>query len=287
MQCARGDAGLSPKRAEPLGQPPGRERRSQLVSEHEVEVDVRGSSEGASGMICQTSLTSTRPGWVSEPARPGQRIWKEALGDAAAGSLPFWSFPGLKPEIAGREALARTCDAKRVPVLTAIAGGSVSGLRARGTEEPSAGEPRGGRVQSNSGERGSDQSDRPIGDLIKQLSEQTSTLVRKEMEFARAEMRQKGKAAGVGAGMFGGAGLFGLLALGALTACFILALAEATAGWLAALIVTLAYGALAGILALTGRTKVREAKPPVPTQAKESVREDLERIKERVTGARS
>jgi MFS family permease len=142
-------------------------------------------------------------------------------------------------------------------------------------------------MQSTPGERGSDQSDRPIGDLVKQLSEQTSTLVRKELELASAEMRQKGRAAGLGAGMFGGAGLFGLLALGALTACFILALAEAMDGWLAALIVTLAYGAIAGILALTGRRKVREATPPVPTQAKESVREDLERTKERATGARS
>jgi hypothetical protein len=94
-------------------------------------------------------------------------------------------------------------------------------------------------------------------------------------------MRQKGKAAGLGAGMVGAAGLFGLLALGALTACFILALAEAMDGWLAALIVTLGYAAAAGILALTGKRKVSEATPPVPEQAKESVSEDLERTKER------
>jgi uncharacterized membrane protein YqjE len=142
-------------------------------------------------------------------------------------------------------------------------------------------------VQSTPGERQSDQSDRSVGDLAKQLSEQTSTLVRKELELARAEMTQKGKAAGLGAGMFGGAGLFGLLALGALTACFILALAEAMDGWLAALIVTLAYGAIAGILALTGKRKLREATPPVPEQAKESVREDVERMKERAKAARS
>ena len=142
-------------------------------------------------------------------------------------------------------------------------------------------------MQSTPGERQSDQSDRSVGDLVKQLSEQTSTLVRKELELARAEMAQKGKAAGLGAGMFGGAGLFGLLALGALTACFILALAEAMDGWLAALIVTLAYGAIAGILALNGKRKLREATPPVPEQAKESVREDVERMKERAKAARS
>jgi MFS family permease len=142
-------------------------------------------------------------------------------------------------------------------------------------------------MKSTPGERRSDETDRPISDLIKQLSEQSSTLVRKEMELARAEMRQKGKAAGLGAGMFGGAGLFAVLALGALTACFILALAEAMDGWLAALIVTAAYGAIAGVLALIGKSKVQEATPPVPEQTKDSVREDLERTKERAKAARS
>jgi uncharacterized membrane protein YqjE len=142
-------------------------------------------------------------------------------------------------------------------------------------------------MQPTTGERHADQGDRPIGELVKQLSEQTSTLVRKELELARAEMTQKGKAAGLGAGMFGGAGLFGLLALGALTACFILALSKAMDGWLAALIVTVAYAAIAGVLALTGKTKVKEAGPPVPEQAKESVREDVEWTKQRAKAARS
>jgi MFS family permease len=132
-----------------------------------------------------------------------------------------------------------------------------------------------------------DQTDRPIGELVKQLSEQTSTLVRQELELARAEMTQKGKVAGIGAGMFGAAGLFGLLALGALTACFILALAEAVDGWLAALIVTAVYAAIAGVLALTGKNKIQEAGPPVPEQAKESVRRDVEWTKERAKAARN
>ena len=142
-------------------------------------------------------------------------------------------------------------------------------------------------MQSTQGESHSNQTDRPVGELVKQLSEQTSTLVRKELELARAEMTRKGKAAGIGAGMFGGAGLFGMLALGTLTACLILALAEAMDGWLAALIVTVAYAAIAGVLALTGKSKVKEATPPVPEQAKDSVREDLEWTKERARAARS
>ena len=117
--------------------------------------------------------------------------------------------------------------------------------------------------------------DRPIGELLKQLSEQTSTLVRQELDLAKAELGEKGKRAGLGAGMFGGAGLLAVLALGALTACAILALATAVTAWLAALIVAAVLGAIAGVLALTGKTKVEQATPPVPEQAVGSVKEDV------------
>ena len=114
-----------------------------------------------------------------------------------------------------------------------------------------------------------------VAELVKRLSEQTSTLARQEVELAKAELGEKGKRAGQGAGMFGGAGVFGLYALGALTAAAILALATAIAGWLAALIVAMVYGAIAGVLALTGKKKVAQATPPVPEQATESVKEDV------------
>lgn len=117
--------------------------------------------------------------------------------------------------------------------------------------------------------------DATVAELVKRLSEQTSTLARHEVELAKAELGEKGKRAGQGAGMFGGAGVFGLYALGALTAAAILALATAVAGWLAALIVALVYGAIAGVLALTGKKKVTQAAPPVPEQATESVKEDV------------
>ncbi len=118
--------------------------------------------------------------------------------------------------------------------------------------------------------------ERPIGELVKQLSEQTSSLARKEIELAKAELALKAKRAGIGAGMFGGAGLLGLFALGALTAAMILGLSEALGGWLAALIVAAAYAAVAGILALTGKSKVQQATPPVPQETVESVKEDVE-----------
>jgi uncharacterized membrane protein YqjE len=128
--------------------------------------------------------------------------------------------------------------------------------------------------------------DRPVGELLKELSNQTTTLVRQELELAKAEMTEKGKQAGLGAGMFGGAGLFGLLALGALTTCLIAALATGIDLWLAALIVALVYAAITGVLALAGKRKTQEATPPAPEQAIESTKEDLQWAKTRAKSAR-
>jgi uncharacterized membrane protein YqjE len=129
--------------------------------------------------------------------------------------------------------------------------------------------------------------DRPTPELVKQLSDQTSHLVRSEIELAKAELAYKGKRAGIGAGMFGGAGVFGLYGFGALTAAIIAALSLAMATWLAALIVAVVYFAIAGIAALMGRGKVKQATPPVPEQAIETTRTDVEVTKARVKEARS
>lgn len=123
-------------------------------------------------------------------------------------------------------------------------------------------------------------------DLVKQLSEQTSTLVRQEVELAKAELAEKGKRAGLGIGMFGGSGLFVLYGLGALVAAAILALATAVAAWLAALIVAAVLGSLAAVLALLGRTELNQATPPVPERAAESVKEDVEWVKTRARAGR-
>ena len=120
-----------------------------------------------------------------------------------------------------------------------------------------------------------------MAELVKQLSEQTSRLARQEVELAKAELAVKGKRAGLGAGMFGGAGVFGFYALGALVAAAILGLGTAVAGWLAALIVTVVLGAIAGGLALQGKNQVQKATPPVPEQATESVKEDVQWAKTR------
>jgi MFS family permease len=128
--------------------------------------------------------------------------------------------------------------------------------------------------------------DASVAELVKQLSEQSSRLARHEVELAKAELAIKGKKAGIGAGMFGGAGVFGGYALGALIATAILALATAVAAWLAALIVTVVLGAIAGVLALQGKNKVQQATPPVPEQASESVKEDVQWAKTRAQQAR-
>lgn len=125
-----------------------------------------------------------------------------------------------------------------------------------------------------------------VAELVKQLSEQTSRLAHQEVELAKAELEAKGKRAGIGAGMFGAASLFGFYAAGALTATAILALATAIAPWLAALIVAAVLGAIAGLLALEGRNKVKQATPPIPEQASESVKEDVQWAKTRAQQAR-
>jgi uncharacterized membrane protein YqjE len=122
---------------------------------------------------------------------------------------------------------------------------------------------------------GADPRDRPIAELVKDLSSQTSTLVRKEIELARAELEAKGKVAGKGAGMLAGAAVAGLLALGALTAGLIALLDDAIATWVAALIVMVLWAVVAAALAKAGQGALRRATPPAP-QTVETVKEDIQ-----------
>jgi MFS family permease len=129
-------------------------------------------------------------------------------------------------------------------------------------------------------------SEASLAELVRQLSEQSSRLARQEVELAKAELGLKAKRAGLGAGMFGGAAMFGLYAVGALVAAAVLGLATAVAGWLAALIVAGVLGAVAGLLALQGKIKVGQATPPVPEQTTESVKEDVQWARTRAQAAR-
>ncbi|MDP9384749.1 MAG: phage holin family protein [Actinomycetota bacterium] len=126
-----------------------------------------------------------------------------------------------------------------------------------------------------------DAGDQSIGDLAKQLSEQTSMLVRQELALARSEMQEKGKRFGIGGGLLGAGGLLALYALGFLLGGIALVLIEiGVDAWLAVLIVAAAVALLAGILALKGRKQVRTAVPPVPEQALETSRQDIDHVKE-------
>ena len=128
--------------------------------------------------------------------------------------------------------------------------------------------------------------ERSIPELLKEITTQSAALARKELELAEAEMTIKGKRAGLGAGMFGGAGLFGLFGLGTLTVAAILALAIVLPGWASALIVAGVYLGLAGITALVGGIELRRAKPLPPAQAAESIKDDVAWIKAHVERGR-
>jgi uncharacterized membrane protein YqjE len=124
------------------------------------------------------------------------------------------------------------------------------------------------------------------GDLVKELSDQTTTLVRKEIELAKAELTEKGKVVGKGAGMLGGAALVGLLTLGVLTALILSLLDKAMDFTLAALIVTIVYAAIAAVLALAGREWVKAGMPPAPEETVETVKEDVQWAKTQARSAR-
>ncbi len=120
-----------------------------------------------------------------------------------------------------------------------------------------------------------------MGDLVQELSQQTAALVRQELRLAQVEMQEKGKRVGIGAGMFGGAGLVALYGVGALIAAVILLIGTALEPWLAALIVAVVLFAVAGVVALLGRKQVERATPPKPERAIDSVQRDVEHVKER------
>jgi uncharacterized membrane protein YqjE len=125
--------------------------------------------------------------------------------------------------------------------------------------------------------------DASLSQLVQRLGDQLSTLIRDELRLARAELQEKGKKAGVGVGMFGGAGMLVFYGVGLLIAAVTLALALAVEPWLAALIVGVVLLAIAAVLGLLGKQKVQEAIPPVPEETVQNVKEDIAVMKEHGT----
>jgi len=120
-----------------------------------------------------------------------------------------------------------------------------------------------------------------LGEVAKQLTKDMSTLVRQEIALAKAELAEKGKELGKGGALVGGAAVAGWMALLALTLCLVFLLALAMPTWIAALIVALVWGAVAAVLGMRGRDRIRAGTPPVPEQTIESVKEDVQWLKNR------
>jgi uncharacterized membrane protein YqjE len=123
-------------------------------------------------------------------------------------------------------------------------------------------------------------SDATIGELVAKVSEQTTRLVRDELRLAQAEMAQKGKKVGIGAGLLGGAGVVALFGVGALVAAAIIGLASVVAGWAAALIVAVVLFVVAGVATLAGKKGIAQATPPVPVEAVRNTKADVAAVKE-------
>ena len=122
--------------------------------------------------------------------------------------------------------------------------------------------------------------DRSTAELIKDLTRDTRTLVRQEVELAKVEMVEKSKKAGIGiAPLLAGAAVGALLALGALTAFLILALDGAMPNWAAATLVALSVDVVAAGLAYSGREALRGVGGPVPDKTVETIKEDIEWLK--------
>jgi MFS family permease len=144
------------------------------------------------------------------------------------------------------------------------------------------------RVPTESGtpptgaDRTDDLSTASTGELVQRLSAQLSELVRRELDLARTELATKGKRAGAGAGLAGAGGVVALFGVGALIASAIAGLATVVPVWLSALIVGVVLLLVAGVLALVGRSRLREATPPVPEQAVRGVQDDVAAVKNAV-----
>lgn len=119
-------------------------------------------------------------------------------------------------------------------------------------------------------------------ELVRQASEQISTLVRDELRQAKSELTEKGRRAGMGIGLFGGAAVMLYYALGALLLAAGLGLAVVMPGWAAALIVAAALLIIAGLQALVGRLELKRSTPLTPDRTIGSVRADIDTVKDAV-----
>jgi uncharacterized membrane protein YqjE len=144
-----------------------------------------------------------------------------------------------------------------------------------------------GTVHTDWGAAHDDPRQLSTADLLKRFTNEATGLVRKEIELAKAELSEKGKEVGVGGGLLAGAAVAALAAIGALTACLILALAEVMPGAVAALIVMILWAVVGAVLALLGRDRMREAAPVAPKEATQGLKEDVRVAKDGIRAGRA
>jgi Flp pilus assembly protein TadB len=123
--------------------------------------------------------------------------------------------------------------------------------------------------------------ERSTGDLVKTVTEQVSVLMRDELKLAQLEMTGKARKAGAGMSLMGGGALIALYGVACLIACVIIAISHSLQAWLSALIVGAALLVVAAIASAMGRKRMRQGTPPVPTEAVESVKTDVQEVRER------
>jgi uncharacterized membrane protein YqjE len=128
--------------------------------------------------------------------------------------------------------------------------------------------------------------DESTGELVSRMAEQVSTLVRDELALAREEMVQKGKRAGMGAGLLGAAGVLALYGVGVLFVTAVLLLDLVWPAWVAALVVTAVTFSIAAVFALVGKKQVAQAVPPLPTRAVRSANADVDAVKDAIREGR-
>ena len=128
---------------------------------------------------------------------------------------------------------------------------------------------------------------RSTSELINDLSEQSTRLVRQEIALARAELTQKGAQAGLAIGLLAGAGILSLYGLGALTAGGILLLSTATKAWVAAVIIASGIFIVAGATALIAKARLVRAAPPVPEATIATTKKDVATIRASIREGRS
>jgi len=115
---------------------------------------------------------------------------------------------------------------------------------------------------------------RSLGEIVSDVTQDLTTLIRQEIDLAKTELKEEGTKAAKGAGMLGGAGLAGYFTVLFLSVTLMFVLGEFLEFWLAALIVTVLWGIAAAVLAVIGKKRLQASRPELP-QTQETLKEDV------------